>query len=50
MKKPEKGDKLDTKFGEVTVLEVKKEKMMVLIDKDITATFNLDEFMNDFVL
>ncbi len=43
-------DKLDTKFGEVTVLERKNGKIMVLIDDDITATFNETEFFTDFVL
>ncbi len=45
-----KFDKLDTKFGIVTVLERKQGKIMVLIDDDITATFNEKEFFNDFVL
>jgi hypothetical protein len=45
-----KYDKLDTKFGIVTVLERKQGKIMVLIDDDITATFNEKEFFSDFVL
>ena len=45
-----KFDKLDTKFGIVTVLERKRGKIMVLIDDDITATFNEKEFFSDFVL
>jgi hypothetical protein len=45
-----KDDKIDTKFGVVTVLERKNGKIMVLIDDDITATFNEIEFFNDFVL
>ena len=45
-----KDDKIDTKFGVVTVLERKNGKIMVLIDDDITATFNESEFFNDFVL
>ncbi|MCE5271080.1 hypothetical protein LLH00_07315 [bacterium] len=45
-----KFDKLDTKFGIVTVLERKQGKIMVLIDDDITATFNEKEFFSDFVL
>jgi hypothetical protein len=45
-----KYDKLDTKFGIVTVLERKQGKIMVLIDDDITATFNENEFFSDFVL
>ena len=45
-----KFDKLDTKFGIVTVLERKQGKIMVLIDDDITATFNENEFFSDFVL
>ncbi len=45
-----KDDKIDTKFGVVTVLERKNGKIMVLIDDDITATFNEVEFFNDFVL
>ena len=49
-KKVKKFDKLDTKFGIVTVLECKKGKIMVLIDNDITATFNQKEFFSDFVL
>ena len=44
-----KYDKLDTKFGIVTVLERKDGKIMVLIDDDITATFNETEFLKDFV-
>ena len=43
-------DKLDTVFGVVTVLERKNGKIMVLIDDDITATFNENEFFSDFVL
>ena len=56
MTPPKKYDKLDTKFGVVTVLERSKDSktgkrtIMVLIDDDITATFNEDEFMADFVL
>jgi len=49
-KKVKKFDRLDTKFGIVTVLECKKGKIMVLIDNDITATFNQKEFFSDFVL
>ncbi|MFH1070604.1 MAG: hypothetical protein V1794_13395 [Candidatus Glassbacteria bacterium] len=49
-KKVKKYDKLDTKFGVVTVLERKDGKIMVLIDDDITATFNENEFFADFVL
>lgn len=45
-----KGDKIDTKFGLVTVLERGSGKIMVLIDDDITATFNEKEFFKDFVL
>jgi len=45
-----KYDKIDTKFGVVTVLERKDGKIMVLIDDDITATFNENEFFSDFVL
>lgn len=48
--KAQKDDKIDTKFGVVTVLERKNGKIMVLIDDDITATFNEKEFFNDFVL
>ncbi len=50
MRKIKKYDKLDTKFGVVTVLERKNGKIMVLIDDDITATFNESEFFADFVL
>jgi len=46
----QKYDKLNTKFGVVTVLERKDGKIMVLIDDDITATFNESEFFTDFVL
>lgn len=49
-KKVRKFDRLDTKFGIVTVLERKQGKIMVLIDNDITATFNEKEFFSDFVL
>lgn len=48
--KVRKYDKIDTKFGVVTVLERKNGKIMVLIDDDITATFNENEFFSDFVL
>jgi|GEM_PF-3035748 hypothetical protein len=48
--KVRKFDKIDTKFGVVTVLERKNGKIMVLIDDDITATFNENEFFSDFVL
>ncbi len=48
--KVRKYDKIDTKFGVVTVLERKDGKIMVLIDDDITATFNENEFFSDFVL
>lgn len=43
-------EKIETKFGTVTVLERKGGKIMVLIDDDITATFTENEFYNDFVL
>jgi hypothetical protein len=43
-------ERIDTKFGVVTVLERKNGKIMVLISDDITATFNESEFFNDFVL
>ena len=45
-----KYDKIDTKFGEVTVIDRSKGKIMVLIDDDITATFNEQDFFNDFVI
>lgn len=45
-----KYDKIDTKFGVVTVLERKNGKIMVLVDDDITATFNENEFFSDFVI
>ena len=48
--KVRKYDKIDTKFGVVTVLDRKDGKIMVLIDDDITATFNENEFFTDFVL
>jgi hypothetical protein len=44
------GDKLDTKFGMVSVLERKNGKVMVLIDDDITATFPEKEFFEEFVV
>ncbi len=50
LKKVKKYDKIDTKFGVVMVLERKNGKIMVLIDDDITATFNEKEFFSDFVL
>lgn len=50
LREVKKFDKLDTKFGLVTVLERKQGKIMVLIDDDITATFNENEFFSDFVL
>ena len=49
-RKVKKFDRLDTKFGVVTVLERKKGKIMVLIDADITATFSEKEFFGSFVL
>jgi hypothetical protein len=49
-RKIKKYDKLETKFGVVTVLERKNGKIMVLIDDDITATFNENEFFSDFVI
>ena len=48
--KIQKYDKIDTKFGVVTVLDRSEGKIMVLIDDDITATFNENEFFSDFVL
>ena len=50
MYKPEKFEKINTKFGIVTVLECEKGKIMVMIDNDITATFNQKEFFQEFVL
>lgn len=44
-----KDDRIDTKFGTISVLERAKGKIMVLIDDDITATFNEKEFFSDFV-
>lgn len=48
--KVKKDTRLDTKFGVVTVLNMQKGKIWVLIDNDITATFNIVEFFNDFAL
>ena len=42
-------DKLDTKFGTVTVLERKGGKITVLIDANITATFPDKEFFEQFL-
>ncbi len=50
MTHPKKFDRIDTRFGIVTVLECKEGKVKVLIDKDITATFNEREFFEDFML
>jgi hypothetical protein len=44
------GDNVDTKLGIVKVLERRNGKIMVLIDGDITATFDEKEFFNEFVL
>lgn len=47
---PKKFDKIDTMFGVVTVLERKDGKITVLIEDNITATFNEIGFFADFVL
>ncbi len=42
--------KINSRFGTVPVLNVFNNRIEVLIDNDITGTFNLDEFFSDFAL
>lgn len=40
--------KLNSRFGIVSVLNIFNDKIKILIDNDITGTFNMDEFFSDF--
>jgi len=48
--KLEEFDRIETVLGTVTILRRRDGKIEVLIDDDITATFNEEEFIRDFVL
>jgi len=48
--RPEPGNKIDTLFGVVTVLQYKNGKITVLLSDNIKATFNEIEFFLDFAL
>lgn len=49
-KKVKNYDKINTKFGTVIILERKSGKITIMIDEDISATFNEKEFFMDFVI
>lgn len=43
------GDEVLTRFGKVLILETDSRKTVIAFDL-ITATFNTDEFVNDFLV
>ena len=44
------GDTVLTRFGRVYIVETDKERTVIAFDDCITAVFNTDEFVEDFLV